>query len=156
MLSWVFINPVLTLICHLILSMVIFGHRLFWAHRYYALLLDDYSKFLWTFPLSHKSQTFSIFLSFKTFIRTQFKRDIKNIQCNNGREFDNGPFGDFFKSKWSFVSSILFSTSPQNGKAEDKFVWSTILSYIIGPCFRSSFPLASCFANVDFSSQHWF
>jgi len=62
------------------------------GHRYYVLFVDDYSKFLWTFPLSQKSQTFSIFLDFKVFIRTQFERDIMTIQCDNDTEFDNGPF----------------------------------------------------------------
>lgn len=65
------------------------------GHRYYVIFLDDYSNFLWTFPISNKSQVYSIFLSFKALIKTQFKREIKNIQCDNGREFDNGPFKSF-------------------------------------------------------------
>nr|KYP70709.1 Retrovirus-related Pol polyprotein from transposon TNT 1-94 [Cajanus cajan] len=36
------------------------------GHRYYVLFVDDYSKFLWTFPLSQKSQTYSTFLNFKS------------------------------------------------------------------------------------------
>nr|KYP50110.1 hypothetical protein KK1_028093 [Cajanus cajan] len=46
------------------------------GHRYYVLFVDDYSKFLWTFSLSQKSQTYSTFLNFKYLIRTQFERDI--------------------------------------------------------------------------------
>lgn len=38
------------------------------GHRYYILLLDDYSKFLWTFPLSNKSDAYSTFINFRTFI----------------------------------------------------------------------------------------
>jgi len=33
----------------------------FSGHGYYVLFVDDYSNFLWTFPLSKKSQVFSIF-----------------------------------------------------------------------------------------------
>ena len=33
-------------------------------------VLDDYSNFLWTFPLSKKIQVFSTFLSFRAFIHT--------------------------------------------------------------------------------------
>lgn len=47
------------------------------GHRYYVLLLDDYSNFLWTFPLSKKSQVFSTFLSFRAFIHTQFEWEVK-------------------------------------------------------------------------------
>jgi len=42
----------------------------FSGHQYYVLLLDDYSNFLWTFPLSKKFQVFSTFLSFRAFIHT--------------------------------------------------------------------------------------
>lgn len=34
------------------------------GHRYYVLFLDDYSNFLWTFPLSTKSQVYSVFSKF--------------------------------------------------------------------------------------------
>ena len=53
------------------------------GHKYYLLLLDDYSNFLCTFPLSNKRQTLSSFLVFRNFIRTQFEHDIKNIECYN-------------------------------------------------------------------------
>jgi len=88
------------------------------GHRYYIVLLDDFSKFLWTFPLSKKSDAYSTILNFKTFIRTQFERDIKNIQCDNGREFDNGPFWEFCTKHGISFRLSCPHTSPQNGKAE--------------------------------------
>jgi len=63
------------------------------GHRYYVLFLDDYSKYLWTFPIDKKSQVFfSIFTTLKAHIHTLFERDIKNVQCDNGKEFDNNLF----------------------------------------------------------------
>lgn len=47
------------------------------AHRYYVLFLDDYSKYLWTFPIGQKSYVYDIFLAFKALISTQFERNIK-------------------------------------------------------------------------------
>nr|KYP55172.1 Retrovirus-related Pol polyprotein from transposon TNT 1-94 [Cajanus cajan] len=88
------------------------------SHRYYVLFVDDYSKFLWTFPLSQKSHTYSTFLNFKSLIRTQFERDIKNIQCENDTEFDNGPFWEFCKANGISFHFSCPHTSPQNGKAE--------------------------------------
>ena len=90
------------------------------GHKYYILLLDDYSNFLWTFPLSKKSQTFSTFSTFRAFIRTQFDREIKNIQCDNGKEFDNGLFWEFCKAHGMSFRLSCPHTSSQNGKAERK------------------------------------
>lgn len=68
------------------------------GHRYYVILLDDYSNFLWTSPLARKSQVFASFLSFRAFVRTQFECEIKSLQCDNGREFDNKMFAYFLFS----------------------------------------------------------
>ena len=88
------------------------------GHRYYVLFVDDYSKFLWTFSLSQKSQTFSTFLHFKTFIRTQFECDIKIIQCDNDIKFDNGFFWDFCKVNGLSFGLSCPHTSLQNRKVE--------------------------------------
>lgn len=53
------------------------------GHRYYYLFLDDYSKFLWTFPISKKSDVYAKFLVFQAHIRTQFEPNIKTVQCDN-------------------------------------------------------------------------
>jgi hypothetical protein len=34
------------------------------GHRYYVLFLDDFTDFLWTFPVQNKSQVHSMFLQF--------------------------------------------------------------------------------------------
>lgn len=90
------------------------------GHRFNIILLDDYSNFLWTFPLSKKSQVFSTFLHFRAFIRTQFEREITNIQCDHGREFDNGLFWEFYKANGLSFRLSCPHTSSQNGKAERK------------------------------------
>ncbi|KAJ9541276.1 hypothetical protein OSB04_027782 [Centaurea solstitialis] len=56
------------------------------GHRYYILFLDDKTNFLWTYPLAKKSQVYNVFLQFSTLIKTQFHRNIKTLQCDNGRE----------------------------------------------------------------------
>ena len=47
------------------------------GHRFYVLFLNDFSNFLWTFPIKHKSDVFNIFTTFHTFLQTQFHRPIK-------------------------------------------------------------------------------
>jgi len=47
------------------------------GHKYYVLFLDDYLIFLWTFPISNKSQVYSAFQNLRAYIKTQFQREIK-------------------------------------------------------------------------------
>jgi hypothetical protein len=57
--------------------------------KYYLVILDDFTHYLWTFPLKHKSDTFTTLSNFFAYVSTQFSRIVKAIQCDNGREFDN-------------------------------------------------------------------
>ncbi|XP_021771211.1 uncharacterized protein LOC110735345, partial [Chenopodium quinoa] len=59
------------------------------GHCYYLLLLDDYNKFLWTYPITRKSQVKHLFQSFHKIVHTQFKRNIKTFQRDNGTEYVN-------------------------------------------------------------------
>lgn len=90
------------------------------GHKYYVLFLDDYSNFLWTFPLMHKSDVIRIFTSFHAYVRTQFERSIKCIQCDNGGEFANRRFWELCQSQGISFRFSCPHTSSQNGKAERK------------------------------------
>lgn len=90
------------------------------GHRYYALFLDDFTNFLWTFPLANKSQVYSIFLQFRNHIKTQFEREIKCFQCDNGKEYNNALFHKFCELNGMAFRFSCPHTSPQNGKAERK------------------------------------
>ncbi|KAJ9563458.1 hypothetical protein OSB04_008618 [Centaurea solstitialis] len=86
--------------------------------KYYVLFLDDYSHFLWVFPLRAKSEVFSVFKTFRAYVLNQFKTDIQLFQCDNGREFNNQLFLDFFKTHGIKIRFSCPYTSQQNGKAE--------------------------------------
>lgn len=104
------------------------------GHRYYVLFLDDFSNFLWTFPLGHKSQVYSVFSVFSVFVKNQFGKNIKAFQCDNGKEYNNALFHQFCnKNGMTFRFSCPY-TSSQNGKAERKIrainnIMRTILSH---------------------------
>ncbi|GJS93608.1 ribonuclease H-like domain-containing protein [Tanacetum coccineum] len=57
--------------------------------KYYVLFLDHYSHFVWVYPLHNKSDVWSKFILFRTYVRTQFKCEIRSFQCDHGGEFDN-------------------------------------------------------------------
>lgn len=52
--------------------------------RYYVLFLDDYSHYVWVYPLRNKSDVFAKFLHFSAYVERQFQKKIKALQCDNG------------------------------------------------------------------------
>ena len=55
--------------------------------RYYVSFMDDYSKFLWLFPIKLKFDVEQIFLTFQKYVENQFDRKIKSIQSDWGGEY---------------------------------------------------------------------
>jgi histone deacetylase 1/2 len=88
------------------------------GYKYYLVILDDYSHYLWTFPLRLKSETFSTLSNFFAYVHTQFGASVQGIQCDNGREFDNLNARSFFQSHGVLLRMSCPYTSAQNGKAE--------------------------------------
>jgi hypothetical protein len=66
--------------------------------KYYLIILDDFTHYLWTFFLNFKSNTFTTLSNFFAYVSTQFGTTVKAIQCDNEREFDNS-------STWIFLLS---------------------------------------------------
>ena len=88
------------------------------GYKYYLVVLDDFSHYVWTFPLRAKSETFPTLRHFFAWVSTQFGLTIKAVQCDNGREFDNSTSRDFFLSHGMQLRMSCPYTSSQNGKAE--------------------------------------
>jgi hypothetical protein len=86
--------------------------------KYYLVILDDYTHYLWTFPLKLKSDTFTALSHFFTYVSTQFGRTVKAIQCDNGCVFDNSSTRFFLLSNGTHLQMSCPYTSPQNGKVE--------------------------------------
>lgn len=89
-------------------------------HSYYVLFLDDFTCFLWTFPLQKKSQVHSMFLKFRAHIKTQFKREIKCFQYDNMKEYHNAIFQKLCELNGMSFRFSCPHTSHQNGKVERK------------------------------------
>jgi transposase InsO family protein len=86
--------------------------------KYYLVILDDFTHYLWAFPLKLKSDTFTTLSHFFVYVSTQFSRTVKAIQCDNGREFDNSSTRFFLLSNGTQLRMSCPYTSPQNGKVE--------------------------------------
>jgi hypothetical protein len=89
--------------------------------KYYLIILDDFTHYLWTFSLKLKSDTFTTLSNFFAYVSNQFGRKVKVIQCDNRREFDNSSTRIFILSNGTQLRMLCPYTSPQNGKVERIF-----------------------------------
>jgi IS30 family transposase len=108
------------------------------GYKYYLVILDDCTHYLWTFPLRLKSDTFSTLAEFIAYASTQFAAPVKAIQCDNGREFDNSSARAFFLSHGIHLRMSCPYTSAQNGKAER--IIRSINNVIRSLLFQASMP----------------
>jgi hypothetical protein len=85
-------------------------------YKYYLVILDDFTHYLWIFPLRLKYDTFTTLSNFFSYVSTQFGSTIKNIQCDNRHEFDNSYTRPFLLTYDMLLRMSWPYTSPQNGK----------------------------------------
>jgi len=88
------------------------------GYQYYLVLLDDFTHFYWTFPLTRKSEVSTHITKFCNYVHTQFSLAIKAVQADNGTEFVNNTLHTLFASRGIHLRLSCPYTSPQNGKAE--------------------------------------
>lgn len=107
------------------------------------------------FLLQKKYQVHSIFLQFHAHIKTQFEREIKYFQCDNGKECDNSLFQKLYEHNSMSFRFSYACTSPQNGKDERKIctinnIACTLLDHaFIPPLFwNRALQMATCFHNI--------
>ncbi|GJV62301.1 ribonuclease H-like domain-containing protein [Tanacetum coccineum] len=86
--------------------------------KYYAILLDHFSHFVWVYPLHAKSDLFDNFVAFRAYVNKQFNVDIKALQCDHEGEYDNTRFHDLFRQNGIQYRFSCPRTSQQNGKSE--------------------------------------
>lgn len=88
------------------------------GYKFYLVILDDFSHYVWTFPLRHKSDVLPTLMSFHAFVATQFQCSIQCFQTDNGKEFDNTTSRVFFAKHGIALRLTCPYTSQQNGRAE--------------------------------------
>lgn len=74
--------------------------------------------FLWVSPLRRKSEVFAKFIHFTSYVKNQFNSTIKSFQCDNGGEYNNADFQNYFDSNGINVRFSCAYISQQNGKSE--------------------------------------
>ena len=95
--------------------------------NFYALgLVDDYSHFTWTFFISCKSDTFSVFRKFAKIVQNEKDLKIKSIRSDHGGEFQNESFEKFCENHGISHNFSAPRTPQQNGVVEKKIdLWKS-------------------------------
>jgi hypothetical protein len=91
--------------------------------RYYLVMLDDFSHFCWTFPLTHKSEVHKHMANFCAFVQTQFGLPVRNIQADNGTEFANHNLKSFLSSRSTLkvILSVHLSSKRESPMSSSHF-----------------------------------
>jgi hypothetical protein len=63
------------------------------------IVINEYSRYTWRFPLRATSDVSSILHDFYAHVLNQFSLSIHCVQCDNNREFDNGQLRSFLYAK---------------------------------------------------------
>ena len=90
----------------------------FSGFKYYLVLIDDYTHYVWTFLLHAKSDVLQCLLAFHAYVLTQFQLPLISLQTDNGREFDNSALRDHLSTHGIDFRLSCPYTSAQNRKAE--------------------------------------
>lgn len=108
-------------------------------YHFYALFVDDFTRFSWLFPLKNKSNFFECFLRFQRQVENQLERKINFFQCDGGGEFNSKVFINHLNSCGIQKQVSCPYTPEQNGVAERKHrhITETALTMI----FHASLPL---------------
>jgi hypothetical protein len=59
------------------------------GNLYCLMIVDDYSRYTWTFFLHNKSEVANCFKKFAMRAKNEFEIKIKKIRSDNDKEFDN-------------------------------------------------------------------
>lgn len=63
--------------------------------RYIFVLIDDYSRYMWSLLLHEKSEAYENFKKFKVYVEAQSKNTIKSLRTDRGGEFTSLEFNRF-------------------------------------------------------------
>jgi hypothetical protein len=64
-------------------------------HKYYVILVDDFSHKCWIFFMQKKDKKFSKFYEFKSLVEKYSGKQVKALRSDNGGEYISNEFKDF-------------------------------------------------------------
>ncbi|CAL1356682.1 unnamed protein product [Linum trigynum] len=89
------------------------------AH-YFLTIVDDHSRAVWVFLMCHKSDVGRYLLYFCNLVRTQFDKQVRRIQADNGPEFSAKSLTEYYEEHGIILQTSCTDTPQQNGVVERK------------------------------------
>lgn len=86
--------------------------------KYYVVFKDDASEYRCIYAIKRKSDVFDKFVQYFHILRNRFKRDVKILKTDNGREYINESFKKFIKEHGIEHQTTAPYNPEQNGKSE--------------------------------------
>ena len=108
------------------------------GYQFYLVVLDDYTHYVWTFSLKHKSEVLPVLLDFYAYVQTQFQLPVFSLQTDNGREFDSAVVRSLLSRHGTHLRLSCPYTSQQNGKVER--ILRTLNDSVRALLFHASMP----------------
>ncbi|KAJ0920051.1 putative RNA-directed DNA polymerase [Helianthus annuus] len=90
------------------------------SYKYFLTIVDDFSRAVWCYFLTNKTEVFENLKVFYELVLTQFKKKVKIIRSDNGTEFVNSQMNSFFKTNGILHQTTCSYTPQQNGVVERK------------------------------------
>lgn len=86
--------------------------------RYFLSIVDDFSRGVWTYLISNKTEVEYMFLNFISMVRRQYDQEIKIVRSDNGTEFNS--LQNYFVDNGILFETSCAGTPQQNGRVERK------------------------------------
>ncbi|KAD4585292.1 hypothetical protein E3N88_22893 [Mikania micrantha] len=88
------------------------------GNKYFLLLVDDYSRYMWIYLLKSKDEAFIKFTQFKARVEKESSRVIKTLRTNRGGEFNSEQFNGYCMKEGIKRNLTAPHTPQQNGVVE--------------------------------------
>ncbi|KRT85004.1 hypothetical protein AMK59_208, partial [Oryctes borbonicus] len=88
------------------------------GQKYFVSFIDDFSRIAVVYRIKNKSEVFDRFIQYINLMQSQTGKRVKEIRCDNGREYINKDFYEFMKQQGIYLRSCPPYPHQLNGVAE--------------------------------------
>ncbi|RVW42603.1 Retrovirus-related Pol polyprotein from transposon TNT 1-94 [Vitis vinifera] len=102
--------------------------------KWFVLFVDDCTRMTWLYLLKHKDEVLGVFKSFHAMVQTQFSAKVQVLRSDNGGEYVNHQFHEYFQQHGIIHETSCPKTPQQNGIVERKnrHVLETARALLVG------------------------